>query len=195
LTKPVGGRPPNRRIDAALLDATTELLAQVGYSRLTVAEVAHRAGTSMSSLYRRWNSKAAMVFEAAIPACTCVPVDRTNDTAADVRALIASASDVLGTSVVRAALPGLIADMAADPDLKRRMQERLPRHFAALRTLVTQAAGQGGMHSELDPDLLVEIIGGAILWRMLFCPAEPFDDQWVDHLVAIALPHQFASND
>ncbi|OOK82452.1 bacterial regulatory s, tetR family protein [Mycobacterium kansasii] len=45
--------------------ATAELLVQIGYSNLSLAAVAERAGTTKSALYRRWSSKAELVHEAA----------------------------------------------------------------------------------------------------------------------------------
>ena len=62
------GRPRDPRIDAAILRATTDLLVEIGYSNLTMAAVAERAGTTKTALYRRWSSKAELVHEAAFPA-------------------------------------------------------------------------------------------------------------------------------
>ena len=56
---PTAGRPRDPRIDAAILRATTDLLVKIGYSNLTMAAVAERAGTTKTALYRRWSSKAA----------------------------------------------------------------------------------------------------------------------------------------
>ncbi|MDF2582422.1 MAG: TetR family transcriptional regulator, partial [Mycobacterium sp.] len=61
------GRPRDPRIDAAILAATSDLLVQIGYSNLTMAAVAERAGTTKTALYRRWSSKAELVHEAAFP--------------------------------------------------------------------------------------------------------------------------------
>src|SRR3954447_1593913 len=47
-----------------ILDAALEVLADVGYDRLTIDAVAHRAKASKATLYRRWNSKATLVVEA-----------------------------------------------------------------------------------------------------------------------------------
>ena len=41
---------------------------EIGYSNLTMAAVAERAGTTKTALYRRWSSKAELVHEAAFPA-------------------------------------------------------------------------------------------------------------------------------
>ena len=65
---PAAGRPRDPRIDAAILRATTDLLVEIGYSNLTMAAVAERAGTTKTALYRRWSSKAELVHEAAFPA-------------------------------------------------------------------------------------------------------------------------------
>ncbi len=62
---PGAGRQRDPRIDSAILSATAELLVQIGYSNLSLAAVAERAGTTKSALYRRWSSKAELVHEAA----------------------------------------------------------------------------------------------------------------------------------
>ncbi|MGH3562292.1 MAG: TetR family transcriptional regulator, partial [Mycobacterium sp.] len=45
---PGAGRPRDLRIDAAILRAAAELLVEIGYSDLTMAAVAERAGTTKS---------------------------------------------------------------------------------------------------------------------------------------------------
>ena len=47
-----------------ILDATLEVLADVGYDRLTMDAVATAAKASKATLYRRWSSKAALVIDA-----------------------------------------------------------------------------------------------------------------------------------
>jgi hypothetical protein len=41
------------------------------------------------------------------------------------------------------------------------------------------------VHPDVDPDRLIELIGGATLLRMLLSPDEPLDDAWVDQTTAI----------
>jgi hypothetical protein len=50
-------------VDAAIRAATPELLAEAGYARLMMDQVAARAGVSKSSLYLRWPNKVAPVAE------------------------------------------------------------------------------------------------------------------------------------
>ena len=182
---PGAGRPRDTRIDAAILRATADLLVEIGYSNLTMAAVAERAKTTKTALYRRWSSKAELVHEAAFPAAPSALEAPEGDVAADVRAMIAAARDVFTSPVVRAALPGLIADMSADPDLNATVMARFTRLFSAVRTRIADAVDRGEVHTDVDPDRLVEIIGGATMLRLLLWPGRPLDEQWVLQTAAI----------
>ena len=181
------GRPRDPRIDAAILRATTDLLVEIGYSNLTMAAVAERAGTTKTALYRRWSSKAELVHEAAFPAAPTALETPEGSIAADIRAMIAAARDVFTSPVVRAALPGLIADMAADADLNARVLSRFTGLFQVVRVRLTHAVERGEVHADVDPDRLVEVIGGATMLRLLLWPDRDLDDTWVDQTAAIVV--------
>lgn len=184
---PGAGRPRDPRIDAAILRATADLLAEIGYSNLTIAAVAERAGTTKTALYRRWSSKAELVHEAAFPAAPTAIATPPGDIAADIRAMLAATRDVFSTPVVRAALPGLIADMVADAELNVRVMDRFTGVFAAVRDRLADAVRRGEVYPDVDPDRLVEVIGGATLLRMLLRPGEPLGDDWVEQTTAIVV--------
>ncbi len=184
---PSAGRPRDPRIDAAILRATADLLVQIGYSNLTMAAVAKRAGTTKTALYRRWSSKAELVHEAAFPASPTALETPEGSIAADIHAMIAAARDVFTSPVVRAALPGLIADMAADADLNARVMSRFTGLFSAVRARLGDAVERGEVLSGVDPDRLVEVIGGATMLRLLLWPDRDLDDKWVDQTTAIVV--------
>ena len=158
---------------------------EIGYSNLTMAAVADRAGTTKTALYRRWSSKAELVHEAAFPAAPTAIETPPGDFRADVRAMIAAARDVFTSPAVRAALPGLIADMAADTELNARVMGRFTDLFAAVRTRLAEAMRRGEVHADIDPDRLIEVIGGATMLRLLLWPDRELDDEWVDQTTAI----------
>ena len=184
---PGAGRPRDPRIDAAILEATADLLVQIGYSNLTMAAVAERAGTTKTALYRRWSSKAELVHEAAFPAAPTALATPEGDIGGDIRAMIAAARDVFTSPVVRAALPGLIADMAADADLNARVMSRFTNVFSVVRERLVHAVDRGEVHPDVDPERLIEVIGGATLLRMLLVPGEDLDERWVDQTSAIVI--------
>ena len=182
---PAAGRPRDPRIDAAILRATTDLLVEIGYSNLTMAAVADRAGTTKTALYRRWSSKAELVHEAAFPAAPTAIATPPGDLRADVRAMIAAARDVFTSPIVRAALPGLLADMTADAELNARVMGRFTDVFAAVRTRLAEALLRGDANADIDPERLIEVIGGATMLRLLLWPDNELDDEWVDQTTAI----------
>ena len=53
----------NPESDAAIMAAARDLLAEKGYGAFTMSEVARRAHASKPTLYRRWDNKAALIFD------------------------------------------------------------------------------------------------------------------------------------
>ncbi|MGW2852283.1 TetR/AcrR family transcriptional regulator, partial [Streptomyces sp. NPDC001215] len=58
------GRPRSAAADAAILEATREALVELGWSKLTLGDVATRAGVAKTTLYRRWAGKNELVVDA-----------------------------------------------------------------------------------------------------------------------------------
>ncbi len=179
------GRPRDPRIDAAILRATADLLVEIGYSNVTMAAVAERAGTTKTALYRRWSSKAELVHEAAFPATPAATLASPGPIDADLRALVEAARDVFLSPVVRAALPGVIADMAADTELRDRVAARFTDLFSAVRSWLHNAVERGEVRAGVDPDRLVDLIGGATLLALLQAPDDLASSAWVDDIAAI----------
>jgi AcrR family transcriptional regulator len=184
---PSAGRPRDPRIDAAILRATADLLVEIGYSNVTMAAVAERAGTTKTALYRRWSSKAELVHEAAFPVTPSAIETPPGDIAADLRAMIEAARDVFTSPVVRAALPGLISDLSADAELLGRVSARFTDLFAAVRARLQDAVDRGEVREGVDPDRLVHLIGGATLLTVLQAPADLDDPAWADKTTDILL--------
>lgn len=182
---PSAGRPRDPRIDAAILAAAADLLVEIGYANLTIAAVAERAGTTKTALYRRWSSKADLVHEAAFPTAPTALTTPEGDMTGDVRAMIAATRDVFASPTVKAALPGLIADMAADADLNARVMSRFTELFVVVTDRLTRAVARGDVHADVDPERLIEIIGGATMMRLLLQPDRELDDRWIDQTAAI----------
>src|SRR3954470_10775631 len=58
------GRPRSAVADQAIMEATLEILMADGYAGLTMAGVAHRAGVSTATLYRRFRDRDEVVLSA-----------------------------------------------------------------------------------------------------------------------------------
>ena len=58
------GRKRDATRDDDILDATLDVLAEVGYGGLTMDMVAARATAGKATIYRRWSSKEALILDA-----------------------------------------------------------------------------------------------------------------------------------
>ncbi|MCV7079358.1 TetR/AcrR family transcriptional regulator [Mycobacterium szulgai] len=181
------GRPRDPRIDAAVLRATVELLAESGYSRLSVAAIAHRAGTSKPAIYRRWPSKAHLVHEAVFPIGAATEIPDTAAVAADLRAMVCRTMAFLTTPAARAALPGLVGEMATDPTLHSALLKRFSGIFTeGLAQWLRAAADRGEVRADVTATEIAEAIAGITLLGLLTRGAE-LDDTWVDRTTTLLL--------
>jgi len=96
------GRPRRAEADEQILDATLAMLRDGGYRELSLDEVARRAGTAKSSIYRRWPSKAALVAEIVRREA---PLPEASDCDASVRAF---------ESLMNGPLGGIVASLIGE---------------------------------------------------------------------------------
>ena len=185
------GRPRDPRIDDAVLRATVELLAETGYPGLLVSAIAERAGTSKPAIYRRWPSKAHLVHEAVFPIGAATAIPDAGSLPKDLREMVRRAMAFLTTPAARAALPGLVGEMAADPTLHSALLERFAGIIGGgLAELLERAAARGEVRAdvtaaELAPQL-TEAIAGITLIGLLTRVTE-LDDAWVDRTTTLLL--------
>jgi AcrR family transcriptional regulator len=173
------GRPRDPRIDDAVLQATVELLGTAGYAELSVDAIARRAGTSKPAIYRRWPSKAHLVHEAVFPVGDATALPDTGSLASDVREMVRRTVAVLTTPAARAALPGLIGEMAADLSLHAALLERFGDILArGLTGRLDELAARGEVRPEVTAADVAEGLAG-ITFLALLTRGAALDDAWV----------------
>jgi AcrR family transcriptional regulator len=179
------GRPRDHRIDEAVLAATADLLVEVGYAKVSIAAIAVRAGTHKPAIYRRWPTKAQLVHEAAFPAGDTTFIPDEGDLAADLTSMVEGALALFGRPVVRAALPGLLAELTADPELHGQLLERFADQvWGAMRERVAAATERGEVRPGVDPGAVLDLVGGAALLALLTRPPDQLDERWVGSIVS-----------
>lgn len=181
------GRPRDPRIDRAVLRATVELLAETGYSGLSIAAIAQRAGTSKPAIYRRWPGKAHLVHEAVFPVSAATAIPDTGSLRHDLHEMVGRTVAFLSTPAARAALPGLIGEMAADPMLHSALLERFADVIAGgLAGWLAGAASAGLVRADLTAAELAEAIAGIALLGLLTRSRE-LGDAWIDRTTELLL--------
>ncbi|HEY8525262.1 MAG TPA: TetR/AcrR family transcriptional regulator [Acidimicrobiales bacterium] len=147
------------------------LLVEVGYAELTIEAVARRAGVGHTSIYRRWPSKAHMVHEVVFPEQRTAGIPEGTPFDETVRRFATAVVTSLSRPEARAAIPGLMADWQADPELRRRLMDRFE---PATRARLRQAAAEAVARGEVRPDADIDRVYDAILGTALAA-------QWVSH--------------
>ena len=181
------GRPRDPRIDAAVLRATVELLAETGYSGLLVSDIAKRAGTSKPAIYRRWPSKAHLVHEAVFPIGAATAIPDTGSLPEDLREMVRRTMNFLSTPAARAALPGLVGEMAADPTLHSALLERFADIITGgLAERLEKAVARGEARADVTAAELAEAVAGLTLLTLLTRPTD-LGEGWVDRTTTLLL--------
>lgn len=181
------GRPRDGRIDRAVLQATVDLLGETGYAELSVDAIAKRARTSKPAIYRRWPSKAHLVHEAVFPLGDATELPDTGSLAGDVLEMMRRTRAVLTTPAARAALPGLVGEMAADLTLHATLLER----FAGILSHGLTERLEGAVaRNEVRPGVtaldLTEALAGITLLALLTRGNE-LDDAWLERATTLIL--------
>jgi AcrR family transcriptional regulator len=174
-------------VDAAIAESVVALLREVGYGDMTIEAVAQRAGVGHTSVYRRWPSKAYMVHEIVFhdPPVTAAPADTQFEDL--VRGFAYGVIDRLSQPEARAALPGLMADAQADPELLARLVDRFePAARAELQRAAADAVERGELRPEADVDRVYDAIIG-VAFAMPYFGKRTARRRLVDSLVDVLL--------
>jgi AcrR family transcriptional regulator len=164
------GRPRDERIAAAVKTAVIAILNDKGYRALTMEEVAARAGTSKPALRRRWRSLQHIAVDALLDAAGPSPTPDTGCTRCDLVEGVGTLSRAFtGALVGRRVLPGLVADLAHDPELETEFFERFfhPRR-ASTAAALRRGIERGDLRPDADIDLLLDMLGSTFYYRALF---------------------------
>ncbi len=179
--RPGGG---SAAIIAAVLDAVLDELGMRGYARLSVEEVALRAGVNKTSIYRRWPTKSELVRAALLALREDdAPLPDTGALGTDLLELLrrktAKMSVPRGRSLVRA----LMAD--EDPELAK-LTRSIHERSTGPAPVFERAILRGELHPRTDTALLLEVVC-APLYHRAFILQEQVDDAFLTGVIDTVL--------
>ena len=162
------GRPRDPDMDQSILAATIELLSEVGYVQVTVAEVARRAGVSKPAVYRRWSQKSQLVVEAMVTQMRPGKDNDSGSAAGDLLALTEQLIMTLTRTPLGRVLPGLVAEMAADPVLATSYRDLIIKpNQAQWRAAVERGIARGELAEHTDVDFVLRTLVGPLYFCLL----------------------------
>lgn len=157
--------------------AVVRLLADKGYAAMSIEQVASMANVAKTAIYRRWGSKAEMVFAVAVHGESIDPLPDSGSLAIDVGRLAERVVALLSMPAARQAMPGLLSDLRGNAVLAERFEDVF---IAAERRLIEgvlhRARLRGDLVSGVDPaDVHAQLLGTAFAWLFLM-GGQPPDD-------------------
>ena len=160
------GRPRRSETDAAINKAIIDLLAEVGYQRLSYDQVAQRAKATRPTVYLRGNKKVLLVLGALIDRYGIDPTPDTGTLASDLLELQKSQIRFWNDPVIAGLFPGLLADIGSDPGLAEAWWQGFvaPRRASTARAL-ERARQRGELQGNPDPDWICDLITGPLICR------------------------------
>ncbi|MQS34610.1 TetR/AcrR family transcriptional regulator [Streptomyces katsurahamanus] len=188
------GRPRSVEADGAILRATREALVELGWSKVTVGDVATRAGVAKTTLYRRWAGKNELVVDAVAVLFDELELPDLGSLAADVESVVLRFAALLDRPETRTALMAVVAEATRDEALRRRIRTAIvDRQKCLVLEGRARAQARGELPYEDDPaaaarnaDLIFDVIAGAVVHRTLVS-AEPVDAGWARGFTVLLL--------
>jgi AcrR family transcriptional regulator len=159
-------------LDAAILDAALAGVAEVGYDRLSMDDVASRAGVGKAAIYRRWPSKAVVVADAiAYWRRRLGPVEppNTGTLRGDIDALVAAVPDLndADSQMIRVVV-GVATAAMHNPVLAAALDDLVlstPRQL--VRAVLDQAVARGEIAAGRDLSLMPDVALGLNIMRVI----------------------------
>ncbi|NYH42039.1 AcrR family transcriptional regulator [Micromonospora jinlongensis] len=171
----------------AVLQAADDLVAEIGYAKVTIEGIASRAGVAKQTIYRWWRSKTDILVDAfTADSAQELTLRDTGAFRTDLRAHLDELVRFLEVSDSGAVFRALVGQAQHDPELAARLRaEVLPQLRARDRVPFDRAAARGELPAEADVDLLVDQAVGPIHFRVLVT-GEPVTPALLDALVTRA---------
>jgi AcrR family transcriptional regulator len=162
------GRPRDDQIDTEVVAAVLHQLRTHGYRAVTIEGIARKVKRARTSLYRRWPSKRHLVAYAVLSEMGAKPAADTGALRDDLEAAVGTLLRAFA-GPLKQALPGLVADMAHDPELAETLRaEVLAARRKSMREAFLRAQARHEIGDDLDIELMLDMLTGPFYYRALF---------------------------
>lgn len=179
----------------AVLYAADDLVAERGFTGVTIEGIAERAGVAKQTIYRWWTSKVDVLLDAFADdlAEDLTPAEH-GDLGADLREHLHRLARFLVESDAGAVFRALLGQAQHDEDLAARLRaDHLPRLRAQDRMPLERAIARGELPADLDLEVAVDRLVGPVHLRALVT-GEPMPREFTDELVRLFLAGPIPGN-
>ncbi|MEH1802310.1 MAG: TetR/AcrR family transcriptional regulator [Nostoc sp.] len=171
------GRPRSIYADQAILQATLDLLAEVGYENMSIEAIASRAGVGKTTIYRRYTSKEELVADAIESLRDDLAIPDTDSFWGDMDILINNAAKKIDSPLGRQTLALIISTASSNPQFAEVYWTKYTKlRREAFSKILERAKSRGEIHKNADVDLIIDLVSGSLYYALIFKPTtEPVE--------------------
>jgi len=167
--KKTPGRPRSVKSHQAMLQATLEILAEIGFDNLSIEAIASRAGVGKTTIYRRYSSKEELVADAIESIREDIVIPDRGNLWDDLDELIENAAIVTLSPLGRQTVAMIISSASNNPQFgqiywKKYLQPRRQ----AFAIVIERAKMRKEIQADLDSGLVFDAMSGIMLYALIF---------------------------
>ena len=159
---PTGPNQANERAQAAILDATYDLLIGKGYAEVTTDDIAAAARVSKATIYRHWQTKQELVIAAARRHFGQVDAPDMGSFADEISWILEHRLDDYREPGTLRLVGNLVGTAASDPQLLVVFTEWVELLSRAIRRVIQRGIARGDVQPEVDIVALETMIAGIV---------------------------------
>ncbi|MEW6493581.1 MAG: TetR/AcrR family transcriptional regulator [Cyanobacteriota bacterium] len=182
------GRPRSAKSHQAILQATLELLGELGYERMSIDAIATRAKVGKTTIYRRYTSKEELVADAIESLREEVVIPDTGSLWGDMEALIASAAQITLSPLGRQTVAMIVSSASSSPQFAQIYWTKyLQPRRQAFAVVLERAKRRNEIEVDTNPDLIFDLISGVMLYSQIFPPTNESWEVYIRRALACLL--------
>jgi AcrR family transcriptional regulator len=186
--KKLPGRPRSIQSDRAILQAALELLAEVGFDRMSIDAIATRAGVGKSAIYRRYASKEELVADAIESVREEMAIPDTGNLQGDIDAIIENAAQITLTPLGRQTVAAIVSSASSNPKFAEIYWTKyLQPRRKTFAIVLERAKDRNEISEDLDSDLVFDMMSAIMLYALIFRPTFEFWSTYVRRAVNLLL--------
>ncbi|WP_127530976.1 TetR/AcrR family transcriptional regulator [Paenibacillus kobensis] len=183
------GRPRSQQADEAILNAARELMLEFGAYSFSMDTLAVRAGVSKPTIYRRWETKEALITDAFGFASQQTEVPDTGSALTDLQQLLGSMLAALGErfGIHSSSAHRMLAGMLDQRQFIEQYKDGfIASRRAAYKQIIRRGKQRGEIREDADEETVIDLVSGAYLYCLLFKPETiTAADEWLEQVLKL----------
>ena len=174
------GRPRSIQSHQAMLQATLELLAELGFDAMSIEAIAARAGVGKTTIYRRYTSKAELVADAIESVREEIVIPDTGNLQSDIDVLIQNAAKITLSPLGRQTVATIVSSAASNTQFAHIYWTKyLQPRRKTFAIVLERAKARNEIPTDLDSDLVFDTMSGIMLYALIF---QPTAESWTAYV-------------